>query len=236
MKHNNLPPSPFGAGTTYDGQGGHIVPPDREKEIERPIAPRIARDAGSIALENTVAVSNAEGEREAKMAHMQRLFAFPDVHDDRMHTRTATTKESLRDALDAYIATSDDIKRIVNQFADGGYMRQADVAAAIRDNDELRLELGKSLLDKLSHTQFLPSRLNNDSEIKRPNVQGYDEQMTSKEYAALLAISMLDGTYKDSPGDKIYIDRYGEVRNGQHRYAAQEVLGIGKIARNRERQ
>jgi len=191
------------------------------------------------AVEHSVVIADAlpgESEQRAEQEHMQRLFAFPDSRDDRMHMRTSVTDESLRDALDAYVAADDDVKRLVDTFAEGQLMLQRDAAEAIRSNNQLRLALGRHLLDKLNHMPFLPSRLSNDTEIKRPNVDGYDEPMTSKEYAALLAISMLDGTYKNSPGDKIYIDRYGEVKNGQHRYAAQEVLGIDSITRNRERQ
>lgn len=238
MKHNHsLPPSPYGAGTTYTGREKRVVSPDTQAER---ISPKIAKSAGAVAVERTVMppriareVQTTDHEQEA---HLRRLFAFPDTADDRMYMRTSVTKESIKDALDAYIATDDDIKEVINNLTDGGYMRQQEVAEVLRSNDVLRFELGKHLLTKLDAMQFLPSRLNNDTEVKRPNVQGYDEPMTSKEYAVLLALSMLDGTYKDSTGDKIYIDRYRDVKNGQHRYAAQELLGIGKIARNREYQ
>ncbi|MFZ2544767.1 MAG: hypothetical protein WAW80_02225 [Candidatus Saccharimonadales bacterium] len=177
--------------------------------------------------------NRVQNELSAEELHAQRLFEFPDARDDRMYIRTSVTEGSLQDALDAYMESDDDIKLIVNKFADGEHMRLSDVATTIRDNNALRLELGKYLVDKLTHMHYLPSRLSNDQDLKRPNVQGYDEPMTSKEYSALLAMAMLDGTYKDSPGDKIYFDRYKDVKNGQHRYAAQEVLGIGMIAKNR---
>lgn len=209
---NHLPPSPFVAGTTYGTSGTllndfdhNTYPDDHEKNIDK--------------------------------EHFERLFKFPDMNDDRMYMRTSTTEQSLEDARTAYRASNKQIKDILNKYATGGYMRESVAAAAIRDNHELRMELGVHLLDTIKHMKYLPSRLNNDFEIKRPNIQGYDEDMTSKEYATLLALAMLDGTYKDSPGDKILIgSRFdgGEVTNGQHRYTAQEALGIGKYANNRE--
>lgn len=48
-----LPPSPFGAGTQYDGAGKHIVAPERS-EITHP--PRIARTLGERATETIVSI------------------------------------------------------------------------------------------------------------------------------------------------------------------------------------
>ncbi len=231
MKHHDIPPSPFGAGTTYSGHEKRIVPP---RPTQSP--PRIARSVGAVGLEHTHSSSRIESERSEEEEHLRRLFAFPDASDDRMHMRTSVTDESLKDAENAYLATNSDIKNVIHEFVAKKFRIESEVAESIRNDDGLRLALGKHLLDKLNRMHYLPSRLTNDQDIKRPNVQGYDESMTSKEYATLLAISMLDGTYKDSPGDKIYINRYGEVKNGQHRYAAQEALGIGRIAKNREHQ
>lgn len=176
-----------------------------------------------------------ESERRTEEERLQKIFAFPDARDDRMRIRTSVTDDSLKDALDAYIGAEGDIKQVVNNFGDNGYMREADAASALRRNNGLRFELGKHLLEKIKQMEYLPPRINNDSEIKRPKVPGYGEVLNSREYAVLLAIAMLDGTYKDSPGDKIQIGRYGDVVHGQHRYAAQKLLGIDHIVKNRER-
>ncbi|MBC7746562.1 hypothetical protein H7Y40_01115 [Pedobacter sp.] len=50
--------------------------------------------------------------------------------------------------------------------------------------------------------------------------------MTSREYASLLALSMLDGTFKAARAahDPIFIGKSGVVELGQHRYAAHLLL------------
>lgn len=52
-----LPPSPFGAGTQYDGAGKHIVAPERP-EISHP--PRIARTIGERATETVVSIHDLQ--------------------------------------------------------------------------------------------------------------------------------------------------------------------------------
>lgn len=242
QKHESLPKSPFVEGTTYGETSGNrayraprsTLLNNEKKEIQE--KPRIARpeDIAKYVLNKTLAESDVEKMNEEE--HLKRLFAFPDKMDDRMYMRTSVTEQSLADARSAYRNTTQEIKKIFNTYSDRGYMTELEAAEALRENYLLRMELGKYLVDQLRLMEFLPSRLSNDSEIKRPNVQGYEEILSSKEYAALLAIAMLDGTYKDSKGDPIVIGtRYdgGEVTNGQHRFAAQEVLGIGNVAKNR---
>lgn len=52
MKHNNLPPSPFGAGTQYDGAGKHIVSPEHHSDTYS--LPKIARNVGEKATETAM--------------------------------------------------------------------------------------------------------------------------------------------------------------------------------------
>lgn len=53
MSHNHLPPSPFGAGTQYDGARKHIVSPETHDKLPVNL-PRIARVIGEKAAEASV--------------------------------------------------------------------------------------------------------------------------------------------------------------------------------------
>lgn len=67
MNHNNLPPSPFGKGTTYGAGGNHVQHPPRISRIveqeytEAQVdTPRIARMAGVIATESFVSIADLQ--------------------------------------------------------------------------------------------------------------------------------------------------------------------------------
>lgn len=235
----SLPPTPFVEGTTYYGNGRDprlrsplsLVNEVDKRNVQDPTQdenkPRIARikDIAKSALNNIPPETNAE--KEAEEEHLKRLFAFPDESDDRMFMRTSVTQERLSDALDAYIVSAGKdktIEKIISQSNENGLISSREVAKVLRSNNELRLELGAYLLRKVDSLEHLPRRLIDESEVKRPNIQGYDEVMTSKEYAVLLAISMLDGTYKHSSGDQIIEGKYGDIEAGQHRYTALRLL------------
>lgn len=245
----SLPPSTFTKGTTYYGDSrdqrfrsrDFLVNDNKKNETQE--KPRIARpdDLAKYALNNIPQETSPE--KEAEEEHLKRLFAFPDERDDRMFMRTSVTEDSLKDALDAYRSTDSTIKKIVNEYAINGVsVPYEDVAKVLRSNDDLRIELGKYLLERLNQPEafyYLQSRHMNDAERKRPNIAGYDEPMTSKEYSVLLALSMLDGTFEhgynhdnplDKPSDKIYLSKYddGLVEAGQHRWVALHLLGQQK--------
>ena len=101
----------------------------------------------------------------------------------------------------------------------------------MRNNKDLRIEVGVYLLakiDRLFHQ--MPERIQDDTE-KKPSTEGYNHipVMTSREYATLLAISMLDGTFDDKRvgGDTIeYREGTDKVILGQHRAAAQKLISL----------
>ena len=69
------------------------------------------------------------------------------------------------------------------------------------------------------------------NEQKNINYTGYDyPNVSSREAVALIALSMLDGTFKRTPHDPVEIDEITEsVVRGQHRWTAANILGIGNI-------
>jgi hypothetical protein len=108
-----------------------------------------------------------------------------------------------------------------------------DIKELLRTDDELRVKLGEFLLQKQDALTYLPGRFHRDGQKKNANYSGYPRGLSSREYAALLALSMLDGTYKKSLSDPIEIE-YGEAIRGQHRYVAMMTLGVERSPLSRQ--
>lgn len=178
-----------------------------------------------------VPASTADPEEERRQAYYRELFRLPDPQGkDRfgndLDRRLKVTEQSQADAAMAYRFSDQDIKAIVGPYAreHHGVWREEDMAKVLRDDPELRVQLGVYLLEKLETVGPLPKRFYG-SATKNPNYVGY-RNMTSREYAALLALSMLDGTFKNPSGSDPIESKYGDIIRGQHRYAAMRILGI----------
>lgn len=104
------------------------------------------------------------------------------------------------------------------------------IANLLRENVELRLTVGGYLLAKLEQPgimELMPDRVKRNTE-KKPSTMGYERLpgLTSREYTALLALSMLDGSFnwKDAESDPETYDTQVDDGLGQHRYAAKVLL------------
>jgi hypothetical protein len=94
----------------------------------------------------------------------------------------------------------------------------------LRDDHTLRYELGWYLYDQKLPTLAgsLPPRVAQDDYKTTDAYRGYPQEMLrSQDYAVLLGLAMLDGTFDDVPADNT--DRYKEP--GQHRTAAKMLIG-----------
>lgn len=103
----------------------------------------------------------------------------------------------------------------------------------IRKNHLLRCQLLKFFGGKLEvirqlSPDDLPERVkhNDPGNLKHSNRPGYPDKMTSSEYAVVLALSMLDGSFNPELEENIESDRRkdGTPIYGQHREAAHVVL------------
>ena len=143
--------------------------------------------------------------------------------------RLKVTNESCKDAALAYRLSDREVKAIVEKYATPERWRTEDMHELIREKNELRVELGEYILQKLESSSIaLPDRVLRN-EQKNINYTGYDyPNVSSREAVALIALSMLDGTFKRTPHDPVEIDEITEsVVCGQHRWTAANVLGIG---------
>lgn len=129
------------------------------------------------------------------------------------------------------------IKSIIDEYAPYGVETGLDgfkkTINEIRKNHLLRCRLleffGRKLevMRQLSPDD-LPERVkhNDPGNLKHPNHPGCSDKMTSSEYAAVLALSMLDGSFSPELEENIESDRRkdGTPIYGQHREAAHVVL------------
>lgn len=93
----------------------------------------------------------------------------------------------------------------------------------IRQDASVRLALGRYFLNKThAMANSLPDRVKRNTQ-KNPNYAGYGNFMSSREYVALLCLSMIDGTFDTSREDEV-VFKNGQVELGQHREAARDVL------------
>lgn len=99
-----------------------------------------------------------------------------------------------------------------------------DLTELVRTDPEVRLAIGKHIIEKIQrHISMMPERVVNDTE-KNPNHSGYNA-IKSRDYVALLALAMLDGSFNHVRQEKIYdFDSRGVAVLGQHRYAAKYLL------------
>lgn len=112
-----------------------------------------------------------------------------------------------------------------------------DSVKIIRENARLRFELGIHFINKINQmSDEMPERVKNNSLniMKSPNhpVSKRLAKLTSREAAVLYTLSMLDGTFdfSESQNDKLDYDNFGQVRLGQHRFAAARLLGLSDLS------
>jgi len=230
--HKEPRPSKFGAGTTYGGPDVRIVRPFEAYERPQRL-PRIVRlgDAALHDMTEPIPIQQLSVEQDSATAaeerqrYLEEIFRFPDPkekdrYDRPLSLRTEVTPESEADAAYAYRFADQDIKDIIAPYKNDQYWREEDMPELLRMNGELRIALGRYLIDKFSAivTQ-LPDRVvtNSESNMKSPGHAGYPDKMLSRDYASVLALSMLDGTFKK---------RRDNGDTSEHRDAAQMVLGI----------
>lgn len=129
------------------------------------------------------------------------------------------------------------IKSIIDEHApydvEIGFDGFKETINEIRKNHQLRCQLLKFFQKKLEvmrqlSPDDLPERVkhNDPGNLKHPNHPGYPDKMTSSEYAAVLALSMIDGSFNPELEENIESGRRkdGTPIYGQHREAAHVVL------------
>lgn len=97
----------------------------------------------------------------------------------------------------------------------------------MRTNEVMRDTLAGYILGKINRNiNLLPYNIQRNAN-KGHNHVGYEDNMSSHDYVAVLVLSYLDGTFDPdqvSKDDGIVYREDGSIERGQHRYAAMEML------------
>ena len=141
---------------------------------------------------------------------------------------TAETEEEAVKTIELTISQDAFLGHILTDYVKRQNISAKDIPRALRMDLDLRLSVGTHLIDKISRLiAELPWRIQNNTQ-KNPNEGGYEElgYLTSREYTALLALSMLDGSFSSQRegSDTITYDPERGDGLGQHRYAARKIL------------
>lgn len=151
--------------------------------------------------------------------------------EERTARRHRVTEESIKDSRNALEKAIGDsrLAGIINEYA-----RSEDIIDELRLNHPLRCAVVGYFQQKLnkireSAPSSLPERTKWDdpNKLKAPGFEGYPvDEMTSSEYVALLALSMIDGSFDHSRADTEQSSAVdgGPPAFGQHRYTAKIVL------------
>ena len=163
--------------------------------------------------------------RERFTAREERIFAplDPEPHTGREKLSEDTVEEAMS-ILHEATQRDASVKRILEAHL-GEIESEQELLESLRSDLALRCELGRHFMEKIPNVAYLPERVerNDPNNLKNPNHPGYTA-MTSHEYVAVLALSMIDGSFDTVKEDGIGRNEFGEVTYGQHRYAARQLL------------
>jgi len=108
-----------------------------------------------------------------------------------------------------------------------GIPSRGDLVRAVHEDLDVRVGLGRLFLNMLEiRSNYMLDRIRRNTQ-KVSAIPCYSERgpLSSREYVALLALAKLDGTYdKDREREPVSYNPDGSVRDGQHRWAADELL------------
>lgn len=209
------------------------VSAEKDPRYERLFAPpEIQGDTGEDNLKFDYGKLWAETDEE-----VAELEAYQRGYDRQVEERRAAeeqkfrvTEDSERKAFSRLIrAMSYDeaLEEIVRRRqAEKHIQSSLEMVDLIRTDADLRYDLGAYLMDKLKENIYkMPDRVAVDRQ-KTPEHIGYKHlgRLSSQEYAVLLALAMLDGTYHEPDHNPIKRLPGGQVELGQHRAAAEILL------------
>ena len=188
--------------------------------------------------ENIIAQQKAIDAREYQSRRFTEIFGAPsrvtgDKYGNREDKLRFMSAETIAEAKESLAHVSDEeIRHIIESHLGEGVAIDSDASVTkIRTDNSLRFSLATHFMNKAAEMgDLLPERVAKNNTYK--NATGYPSQMRSREYAAALAIAMLDGTFSSqvSGADKVEFISSNHngtsINNGQHRLAALRLLQL----------
>jgi hypothetical protein len=171
-----------------------------------------------------------------KLERAVELFKHNDESLDMYPKITDKTESKALERISIFRNSSEPFNILISQIENANpALEQKDLLRVMRENDELRTEIGLIIQDSISNLwtkNKLPERLMLNSE-KNPRLKKTNEVfgLRSQEYSAQLALTMLDGSFDDEyHGDgPIDIGASGKVISGQHRAGGLMAIGDWKF-------
>jgi hypothetical protein len=141
---------------------------------------------------------------------------------------TEKTESHAKGELEHAIRRNGMLGDLLKGFAHSrGITANEELVKALREDLGLRVAVGKLFLDQLNiRAHYMPERIRRN-EYKNSAIPEYKNRypMTSHEYASLLALSKIDGTFdNERVREPIDVRSDGQVISGQHRWAADNLL------------
>lgn len=210
---------------------------------ERPRIPELEKLLAPVADINEVTLSSPrpnydylhEKDRVKRDQMVSHQSSLGYAREQEARRYTEVTKQSREDALqviDRARASDKVIDAILADYQAGNPDKTSlALVEAVRIDTDLRYQLGDYLysdkMQRLLDIDKMPSRISSKIN-KAPEGRGYTQvgEFSSRMYATVLALAMLDGTYHNNEtNDRIELSEDGKRGVGQHRSAAKLLLG-----------
>ena len=166
---------------------------------------------------------------EYEYPNRDRQFTREDLIREGLEKRFTVTEESLRSAEPHFRGvTSRDpvIAQTIREFKETrGVWGEKEVMAALRTDSALRQAVGRRIMERVEANPYAVGATENKKTPTHPGYSHY-ENLTGREYVALLVMSMIDGTFKESEAKSTPIihSKVMQTDDGRSREAALAVL------------
>lgn len=170
--------------------------------------------------------TNVGGQHE-----VDRLFTQMDAFT------TAETRRASADRIVKLSQSDENFKALIETHC-GKHSLPDEIVELIRYDAPLRLLVGEFMVSKVDNIisespERIPRKVKDNIE-KNPGSSPLKtilpDKMSGRTYAALLAVSMLDGSWNDAKvaaEDRIQFDDHGVAKDGQHEAMARQLVGTG---------
>jgi len=194
---------------------------DAQKTPDRPA------ESGGTSKAADAIYAKDDGPYDALLAETAKARSEVDYTKKGLEERSRVTEESVDAAQRQLIGiriADPVLDKLLTDFDPKHELNSTGLLQAIRTNQGLRMAVGMRIRDAVAKH---PYSVREGIQKKRPDAPGYNEMpqdMTSKEYVALLVLAMIDGSYKANTSDSIQKSKDGDTARGKHRDAANSVI------------
>jgi len=208
---------------------------DHYKELFKPLALDGDADSESQAEDDfsDLFEDNSDLDDPDKHEEMVRL-AVQEARIDNKNQKfiNEESKQDSIQVLERAVQADLGLNQIIREYtSEQNITDTGELVDAIRKDKELRLKIGIHAVKKLDefislHPNEVPARIMSTQTKNPDNGPWAGQNLKSKDYVALLYLSMLDGSFsRDMEQDQIDY-KSGVPETGQHRYMARKLIGL----------